>query len=74
MLGAGVCKTVDVRDVRMVDARARATQTTVLRDQTCEAIGIVGEGGKQDRDRDISVQCRIAGSIHFPPSTGANAG
>ena len=65
-----VCKTMDVRDVRMVERRKQLCFATKAR----EAIGIVGEGGKQDLDRDIAVQCRIAGSIHFPHSTGANAG
>ena len=39
----GVCKTMDVRDVRMVERRKQLCFATKAR----EAIGIVGEGRKQ---------------------------
>ena len=37
-----------------------------------EAIGIVGDGGEQDFDRDVAIQLRVPRAIHFAHPAGAD--
>jgi hypothetical protein len=58
---AALLEPVDARDVRMVQ-RGEDFRFTL---KTCEPIGISGERGRQNLDRDLPLQLRIYGPIHL---------
>jgi hypothetical protein len=56
---ARILEAIDLRDVRMVERRKELRFPT----EPCEAVGIVGQGGQQDLDRDKAIQRRITGAV-----------
>jgi hypothetical protein len=67
---AGIFDAMDLRDVRMIECR----QELRFPAEPCEAIGIVGDGGQQDFDRDVTIQLRIAGAIDLAHPARADLG
>jgi len=63
-----VAEVVNRQDVGMRNRRHR----TCLALEACDAVGIGGEGFRQDLDRDLAAQVRIVGPIHFAHPAGAN--
>ena len=57
----GFLEAVDAADVRVIEGCEHFRFPL----ESCEAIGIVGERLRQDLDRDVASQLRIAGPIHF---------
>ena len=55
----GVFEPVDLRDVRMIERREHLRFSP----EAGEAIGIVGDGGQQDLDRDLAIERRVAGLV-----------
>ena len=55
------------RDVRVVERRQQARFPF----EACQPIGIVRERRRQDLDRDVAPQARIAGAIHVAHPAGA---
>ena len=64
---ARVLEAVDVRDVGMVQRR----EDLRFAFETGEPIGVVGEGGGQDLDRDVAIELRIARAIDLAHAAGA---
>ena len=60
---------MDLRDVRMIEGRKELRFPA----EPCEAIGIVGDGGQQDLDRDVAIQRRVAGAIDLAHPARADA-
>ena len=56
---ARLFQSVNVRDVRVIQRCEHLRFAT----ESGEAIGIVGNGGKQDLDRNVAIQLRVAGAI-----------
>ena len=63
-------ETVDAADVGVV----QRGQDLCLTLKAGEAFGIVGERLRQDFDRDVAVQLRIARPIHFSHPAGPQGG
>ena len=55
----GVFEPVDLRDVRMIERREHPRFSP----EAGEAIGIAGDGGQQDFDRDLAIERRVAGLV-----------
>ena len=55
----GVFEPVDLRDVRMIERREHPRFSP----EAGEAIGIAGDRGQQDFDRDLAIERRVAGLI-----------
>ena len=60
---------VDAADVRMVQRREHLRFALEAR----EAIGIGGEGVRQDLDRDVAIELRVARAIDLAHAAGARA-
>ena len=67
---ARILEAVNLRDVRMIERREHLRLAAEAR----EALGIVGNGGEQDLDRDLAIQLRIARAIHLAHAAGAQQG
>ena len=65
---AGIFEAMDLRDVRMIECRKELRFPA----EPCKAIGIVGDGGQQDFDRDVAIQLRIEGAIDLAHTAGAD--
>ena len=63
-----VAEVVNRQDVGVRNRRHR----TRLALEACDAIGIGGEGFRQNLDRDLAAQVRIVSPIHFAHSAGAD--
>ena len=63
-------RSVDLRDVRMVERRQHLRLALKARD----AIGIGGKEIRKNLDGDVAAQPRIAGSIHFAHAACADGG
>ena len=59
---------VDRTDVWMIEGREHARFTL----EPGEAVGIGSKGTRQDLDRDVSSQLRVAGTVHFAHPAFAN--
>ena len=55
----GVFEPVDLRDVRMIERREHLRFSP----EAGEAVGIAGDGGQQDFDRDLAIERRVAGLV-----------
>lgn len=55
----GVFEPVDLRDVLMIERRKHPR----LSPEAGEALGIAGNGGQQDLDRDLAIERRVAGPV-----------
>ena len=67
---AGLFEAVDVRDIRMVQGRERLC----LAGEPGQPVGVAGECVRQDFERDVTIQFRVAGAVDQPHPTLANVG
>ena len=65
---AGFFEAVDVRDVRMVQRRERLRFAREPR----QPFGISGERVRQDLERDVAIQLRVARAIHLAHAARAD--
>ena len=68
--GAGVLEAVDVTDVRVIQRREHLRFALEAR----EPIRIARDRCRQDFDRDVAIQLRVAGAIDFAHAAGADGG
>ena len=68
--GAGILEAVDVTNVRVIQRREHLRFPLEAR----EPIRIARDRFGQDFDRDIAIQLRVSGSIHFAHAAGADGG
>ena len=66
----GFFETVDLRDVGMIQ---RCEGLGFAR-EPCEPLGVARERVRQDFDRDVAIQLRIAGAIHLAHTPGPKGG
>ncbi len=60
----------DGRDVGVVEGAGGLR----LQLETAQAVGVGGEGGGEDLDRDVAVQARVPGAVDLPHAAGADGG
>ena len=63
-------ETMDVRDVGVIQRRQRLRFAR----EPGQAIGIAGEGVRQDLQRDVAIQLRVVCAIHLAHATCAEGG
>src|SRR5262249_14992517 len=68
--GAGVLDPVDLGDIWVIERCERLRLALEPRD----AIGVVRQALRQDLDRDVAIEARIASAIHLAHSTFADLG
>jgi hypothetical protein len=67
---ARIFQAVDMRDVRMIEGRERLRFAC----EAGQAIGIAGEGVRQDLQRDVAIQLRVVCAIHLTHAASAESG
>ena len=67
---AGFFEPVDVRDIRMVQGRERLG----FAGESREPVRVTGEQIREDLERDIAVELRVARAVDLAHAAGANGG